>query len=175
MTVAILVGEFLQEKSRVPLLVIVSSAFLPYGVVITDTPIMITNQFWLSPFWMYLHDFGNWLGFGVIIPPFVPAFPLPLLFLGLLWIMLGFYTCRVLHRFYAGQIKAKSAWLSTLGVLVFQIIMTISVVLVAMSGYMTILVIPLPIHTLIVIALLKVEIRRVDGNPVSWWPKSSQT
>ena len=124
---------------------------------------------------MYVHDFGDWLGFGGIIPPFVPYYPLPLLFLGLLWIVFGFYTCRVLHRFYAGQVEAKSAWLSTLGVLVFQTIMTISVVLVAMSDYMIILVIPLPIHTLIVIVLLKVEIRRVDGNPVSWWPKSSQT
>ncbi len=115
------------------------------------------------------------MGFGVIIPPIVPAYPLPLLLLSVLWIMLGFYICWVLHRFYTGQIKAKSAWLSTLGVLVFQIIMTISVVLVVMSGYMTILVIPLPIHTLIVIVLLKVEIRRVDGNPVSWWPRNSQT
>ncbi|MCK4567570.1 MAG: hypothetical protein KAU48_09705 [Candidatus Thorarchaeota archaeon] len=174
MTVAILVGEFLQEKPRVPLLVIVSSAFLPYGVVTTDTAGMSINQFWLFPFWMYLHDFGNWLGFGVIIPPFVPAFPLPLLFLGLLWIMLDFYICRVLHRFYAGQIKAKAAWLSTLGVLAFQTIMTAFIVFISMSDWI-ILVIPLPIHTLIVIVLLKVEIRRVEGNPVSWWPGSSQT
>ncbi len=152
-----------------------SSAFLPYGVVTTDTAAMSTNQYWLFPFWMYLHGFGEWLGLGIIIPPFVPAYPLPLLFLGLLWIVLGFYICRVLHQFYAGQIEAKSAWLSTLGVLVFQIIMTISVVLVAISGYWIILIIPLPIHTLIVMVLLKVEIRRVDGNPVSWWPKSSQT
>lgn len=106
------------------------------------------------------------MGFGVIVPPIVPAYPLPLLLLSLLWVILGFYTCRVLHRFYTGQIKAKSAWLSTLGVLVFQIIMTISVVLIVMSGYMAILVIPLPIHTLIVVVLLKIEIRRVDSNPV---------
>jgi len=152
----------------------VSSAFLPYGVVTTDTPAMSTNQFWLFPFWMYLHDFGNWLGFGVIIHPFVPAYPLPLLFLGLLWIILGFHICRVLPRFYAGQIEAKSAWLSTLGVLVFQIIMTAFIVFIVMSDWI-ILVIPLPIHSLIVLVLLKVEIRRVDGNPVSWWPKSSQT
>ena len=106
------------------------------------------------------------MGFGVIVPPIVPAYPLPLLLLSLLWVILGFYICRVLHRFYTGQIKAKSAWLSTLGVLVFQIIMTISVVLIVMSDYMAILVIPLPIHTLIVVVLLKIEIRRVDSNPV---------
>jgi len=149
-----------------------SSVFLPYGIVTTDTPIMSTNQFWLFPFWMYLHDFGEWLGLGVIIPPFVPVFPFPLLFLGLLQIMLGFYIYRVLHRFYAGQIEAKTAWLSTLGVLVFQTIMTVFIVFISMSDWI-ILVIPLPIHTLIVIVLLKVEIRRVDGNPVSWWPRSS--
>ena len=151
----------------------ISSAFLPYGVVTTNSWGMSTNQFWLFPFWMYLHDFGEWLGLGVIIPPFVPTYPLPLLFLGLLWCALGFYTGKVLHRFYAGQIETKIAWLSTLTVLVFQIIMTISTVLIAMSDYWIILVIPLPIHSLIVLVLLKVEIRRVDGNPVSWWPKSS--
>ncbi len=114
------------------------------------------------------------MGFGVIIPPIVPAYPLPLLLLSVLWIMLGFYICWVLHRFYTGQIKAKSAWLSTLGVLVFQTIMTAFIVFILMSDWI-ILVIPLPIHTLIVIVLLKVEIRRVDGNPVSWWPRNSQT
>ncbi|MCK4279675.1 MAG: hypothetical protein KAW94_03770 [Candidatus Thorarchaeota archaeon] len=162
----------MQKQSRMPLIVMASSVFLPYGIVTTDTPIMSTNQFWLFPFWMYLHDFGNWLGFGVIIPPFVPAFPLPLLFLGLLWIMLGFYICRVLHRFCVGQIEAKSAWLSTLGVLVFQTIMTVFIVFILMSDWI-ILVIPLPIHSLIVLILLKIEIRRVDGNPVSWRPRSS--
>jgi hypothetical protein len=144
----------------------VSSAFLPYGAVTAHTGLMSTNQYWLFPFWMYVHDFGNWLGFGGIMLPFVPLYPLPLLFLGLLWIILGFYTCRVLHRFYAGQIEAKSAWLSTFGVLVFQIIMTASIVFIAMSDWI-VLNIPLPIHTLIVIVLLKVEIRRVDSNHVS--------
>ena len=152
-----------------------SSAFLPYGVVTTDTPIMSTTQFWLFPFWIYLHDFGEWLGLGVIIiPPFMPTSPFPLLSLGLLWCALGFYVGGILHRFYAGQIKAKAAWSSTLHVLVFQIIMTIFIDLIVIPGYWNILVIPLPIHTLIVIVLLKVEIRRVDDNPVSWWPKSSQ-
>ncbi len=152
----------------------VSSTFLPYGAVTAHTGLMSTNQYWLFPFWMYVHDFGNWLGFGGIMLPFVPLYPLPLLFLGLLWIILGFYTCRVLHRFYAGQTEAKPAWLSTLSVLVFQIIMTAFIVFIVMSDWI-ILVIPLPIHSLIVLVLLKVEIRRVDGNPVSWWPKSSQT
>ena len=164
----------MQEKSRVPLFAMVSSAFLPYGVVTAHTLIESTIQFWLFPLWMYVHDFGNWIGFGMIWPSFVPTYPLPLLFLGLLWIILGFHICRVLHRFYAGQIEAKSAWLSTLGVLVFQIIMTAFIVFIVMSDWI-ILVIPLPIHSLIVVVLLKVEIRRVDDNPVSWWPKSSQT
>ena len=148
-----------------PLLVIVSSAFLPYGMVTAGTGIMTTNQYWLFPLWMYVHDFGNWLGFGGIFLPFVPTYPLPLLFLGLLWIMLGFYLCWILHRFHEGQIEAKSAWLSTLGVLAFQIIMTAFIAFIAMSDWI-ILVIPLPIHTLIVIVLLKVEVRRVDSDSV---------
>ncbi|MGY5861227.1 MAG: hypothetical protein RTU09_02470 [Candidatus Thorarchaeota archaeon] len=165
----------MQKKSRVPLFAKVSSAFLPYGVVTAHTLIESTIQFWLFPFWMYVHDFGNWIKVGIIWLSFVPTYPLPLLILGLLWTILGFYICRILHRFYEGQVEAKSAWVLVLRVLVFQIIMTISIALVVMTGYMVVLVIPLPIHTVIVIVLLKVEIRRVDGNPVSWWPKSSQT
>ena len=144
-----------------------SSAFLPYGTVTTHTYIGPTIQFWLFPFWMNIHNPRVWLGLGEIIPPFVPMYPLPLLFLGSLWCALGFYTGWILHLFYAGQIEAKIAWLSTLIVLVFQTIMTVSIVPVIMSDYWIISVIPLPIQTIIVIALLTIEIRRVDSNLLS--------
>lgn len=157
----------MKKQSRLPLFVMASSAFLPYAVVTTGTEIGTTNQYWLFPFWRYVHDFGVWLGPGRIIPPFASTYPLPLLFLGWLWCALGFYTGWILRLFYARQIEAKIAWFSTLIVLVFQTIMTIPIVSVAISNRWNIPVIPLPIQTIIVIALLTIEIRRVDSNLLS--------
>lgn len=151
----------MQKQSRLPLIAVASSILLPYGIVITDTVAMITNQFWLFPLWTYLPVFSNWMGFGIIIPPFLPSFPLLPSVMGLLWCILGLYASRLLHQFYAGQRDAKSVWSPTLIILMLQIIVTIIVGFIDW-GNMLILVIPLPLHFLIVLFLLRMQVQKVN-------------
>jgi hypothetical protein len=68
--------NIVETKSRLPIIAFVSSILLPYGISTAGTPMMTTNQYWLFPLWTYVHDFGTWLGMGVIIPPFLPSFSL---------------------------------------------------------------------------------------------------
>ena len=71
---------------------------------------MTTNQYWFFPLWTYLHDFGNWLEFGFIIPPF--RFLVIILYiLNWLFFILVFIVCIVLMvKAYQGQ-KYKLPWL----------------------------------------------------------------
>ncbi len=151
----------MQKQSRLPLIAVASSILLPYGVVITDTVAMTTNQFWLFPLWAYLPVFSNWMGFGFVIPPFLPSFPLLPSVMGLLWCILGLYASRLLHQFYAGQRDAKSVWLSTLKLLILQIIVTIIAGFIVW-GYGLLLVVPLPLHFLIVLFLLRMQVQKVN-------------
>ena len=155
----------MQKQSCLPLIATASSILLPYGIVTTGTAIMTTNQYWLFPLWTYLHDFENWLGFGFIIPPFLPSFSFLPPVLGLLWCVLGLYVSKVLHQFYASQRDAKSVWLPTLCMLILQITVTIIVGFIVWDGWLP-LVVPLPLHFLIVLFLLRIQVQRVNHERV---------
>ncbi len=156
----------MQKQSRLPHIATASSILLPFGFVTTSTMIETSNQFWLFPLWTYVHDFGNWFGFGVIIPPFSPLFPLLWSILGLIWCVLGLSISKALHQFYASQRDAKSVWLPTIRLLVLQIIVTIIVNFITWYGWL-IVVVPLPLHFLIVLYLLRIQTQRVEQERVS--------
>ena len=143
----------MQKLSRKSLIAIGSSILLPYGVVITGNVIMTTNQFWLFPLWAYLPNFGIW-EFGLIIPSFLPSFPLVPSILGLIWCVLGLYISKALHQVCGGQREAKTVWLLTIRMLMLQIIVTFFVGFIVWYGWL-IMVVPLPLHFLIVLFLLR--------------------
>ena len=133
----------------------VLSLFLPYGVIEVPTWIFSTNQFWLFPFWYYVHDFGVWLGNGVwhFLFPF-PWHEFPLVLLGLMWFVLGLSTSRLLHEFYIGQIQRLQVVLLLVGAFFSQMIMTSLVLLhVYIYGASITHLNPLPVHTLLVLLL----------------------
>ncbi|TFG28348.1 hypothetical protein EU527_17440 [Candidatus Thorarchaeota archaeon] len=134
---------------------------MPYGVVTTSSMIESNNQYWIFPLWTYIHDFGNWLDLGVIIPPFLPSFSLLLPIVGLIWCVLGLYTAMILNQFYNGQRDAKSVWLPTIYLLVLQVIVTTVLGFVVWHVWL-ILVIPLPFHYLIILLLLRAHIKRLN-------------
>lgn len=142
----------MQQQSRLPLIAFVTSILLPYGFMITDSVAITKNQFLLFPLWIYLHGFG-------IVPHFLPTFYLLAPIMGLIWCLLGLYTSKALRQFYADQMDAKSVWLPTISMLMLQIIVTI---IVGFIGFeYLILVIPLPLHFLIVLFLLLIQVQRV--------------
>ena len=146
----------MQKVSRGPLIAVVSGILLPYGLVTANTAIMTQNQYWLFPLWTYLHDFGTWLEYGVIIPPFLPSIDFLLSLLGLIWFAFGFCISMALYRFYSGQIKARSVWLPALSMLILQIVFTIIASFIIWSGWI-VWAIPLPLHALIVLFLLRIK------------------
>ncbi|MHA1935986.1 MAG: hypothetical protein ACW97A_11945 [Candidatus Thorarchaeota archaeon] len=144
----------MRKHQRLPFVAVVFCVLLPYGVNTFDTAFFTTIQAWMFPFWYYIHDFGQWLGFGRIIPVFIdPMYPLPLVLLGLLWFILGLSTSMLLHALYLDQIQQRSAILLLLGGLVSQLIITHLVFLYVLD-YIVGYTIPLPIHTLLVLLLI---------------------
>jgi len=137
------------------------SILLPYGIVTTDTVGMTIIQVWLFPLWNYVHDFGNWMGFGVITPPFLPSFPLLPSILGVIWCGLGIYVSKSLHQYKLGQRGKMSVWILILGSLILQIIATIILGFVVWGNYLQ-WVVPLPIHFLIILFLLLLQTHRVN-------------
>jgi len=148
--------EFLTDYSRESQIAIAASILLPYGTVTVSTMIFTTNQYWLFPLWTYLHDFGNWLEFGVIIPPFLPSFSYLLSILGVIFLILGLYFSRALNQVLSGQRERKSLQIRVLCYLFLQIISTIFVSL-TMWGVSVVLIIPLPFQSLIVLYLSRHE------------------
>jgi hypothetical protein len=117
---------------------------------------MTQNQYWLFPLWIYLHDFGGSLDYGIIIPPFSASHEFLLSFLGLIWCAFGFCISMALYRFYSNQTKARLVWLPALSMLILQIGLTISAAFIIWSGWI-VYVIPLPLNALVVLFLLWIE------------------
>jgi hypothetical protein len=157
----------LQKISRGPFIAVASSIFLPYGVVTSNTAIETQNQFWLFPFWMYVHDFGNWMGYGRIVPPLLTTttYPLLVLFLGIIWFAFGFCISMALYRFYSNQMQARLVWLPALSMLTLQICLTTIAAFIIWSGWI-VYVIPLPLGALVVLFLLWFEMRRMADEKI---------
>ncbi|MFW9833508.1 MAG: hypothetical protein ACFFEK_05910 [Candidatus Thorarchaeota archaeon] len=151
-----------QKLSRLPFIAFLSSLLLPYGIVIADTWIMTPIQIWLFPLWSYVNDFGIWLGLGILVPPFLPSFPILPSFSGLAWVIIGLYSSRVLQHVYDGQEDAGVLWQLALRLLVIQVIATIIVSFIAWYGWL-IIVVPLPLHFVIVLYLTRLQIQRVES------------
>jgi len=151
----------LQKISRGPLIAVASSILLPYGVVTTNTAIETQAQHWLFPLWTYVHDFGVWLDYGVIIPPFSASVESLLSLLGLIWFAFGFCISMALYRFYSGQTKARLVWLPALSMLVLQTGLTIIAAFIVWSEWIA-YVIPLPLSALIALSLLRIKVQGVD-------------
>lgn len=122
---------------------------------------MTQNQFWLFPLWTYVHDFGVWLGYGAIIPPFSASIGFLLSLLGLIWFAFGFGISMAVHRFYSGQMKARLVWLPAISMLILQIAFTIITSFIIWSGWI-VWAIPVPLHALVVLLLVRLKIQRVD-------------
>lgn len=154
-----------QKMSRLLFIVYVLAMLLPYGVVLASTWIFTTNQYWLFPIGFYVNDFGNWLGFGMFIPFFIIS-ALPIIqFSGLVWWTLGLYVSRKLQLVYYNKADAKSLWDLSLRLLVVQVVATIIVSFVAWYGWLAI-VVPLPLHFLIVLYLTRLRIQQVQNTQV---------
>jgi hypothetical protein len=127
---------------------------LPYGVREPGAPFFTPLQEWIFPFCYYIHDFGQWLGPGIIIPVFNPTYSLPLVLLGLglLWFVLGLSTSALLHALYLGQIQQRPVILLLLIALASQLIITYFVFSYVFD-YTLDFAIPLPFHTLLVLTL----------------------
>jgi hypothetical protein len=151
-----------QKLSRLPLVVFVLAMLSPYGIALVNTAIFTTNQYWLFPLWIYLTDLGNWLGFGVFVPFFILTFQPLMQFLGLIWCGLGVYVSRMLQHVYDEEKDSKSLWNLTLRLLVIQVIVTIIVSFVAWYGWL-IIVVPLPLHFLIVLYFTRLQIQQVES------------
>ncbi|MFX1578338.1 MAG: hypothetical protein ACFFBJ_01740 [Promethearchaeota archaeon] len=153
------------RESRLSYIAFLSSLLLPYGLVITDTAIMTRLEIYLFPLWSYENDLGNWMGLGIIVPPFLPSFPIfPPLF-GLVWCLVGLYCSRALQHVYDGQEDAITLWQLTLRLLILQVIATIIVSFVAWYGWF-IIVVPLPLHFLIVLYLTRLRILQTERTQV---------
>jgi hypothetical protein len=146
-------GDTMERKSLITSIVVLTSILLPYGVVTADTPAMTINQYWLFPLWIYLHDFGNWLGFGTIIPPFLTSFSVIPSIAGLIWCVLGIFLAMNLNQVFRGQIDAKTVWTRAVYLLVVQVLLTIGLSLIVWAIWI-ILVVPTPFYILFVIGVL---------------------
>jgi len=147
----------MKKQSRLSYIAIASSILLPYGFVMTYTPIFRTNLYWLFPLWTY---FGT-LEYGRFGGPFSPSFSLILPQLGLIWCVAGLYVSRALHQLYAGQRDAKSVWIPTISILILQVVVTYIVSFFVWDFFF---LAPLPLHFLIVLFLLLIQVQRVTRN-----------
>jgi len=150
----------MRDFSRESQIAMAASILLPYGTVTANTWIFTSNQYWLFPLWSYVHDFGNWLGFGVIIPPFLPSFSYLISILGVIFLMLGLYISILLNQVLFGLREKKSFQILALCFLLLQIISTILVTTI-MWGVSVVLSIPLPVQPLIVLFLSRRESQHI--------------
>jgi hypothetical protein len=142
----------MEKHSRLLYVSMLLSVLLPYGVITYSTAIFSTNQQWLFPFWYFIHDFGEWLGFGLIVPVFIDRwYPLPLVLLGLTLFVLGLASSKLLHELNLGNEGRNQVILILIAALVSQLVMTYLIMLQGRS-FSSISAIPVPIHTLIVLA-----------------------
>jgi len=149
------------ERSHFPVIAVLTSILLPYGVVTTQSMIESTNQFWLFPLLIYVHDFGNWLGYGIIIPAILPSDidpPLPPIS-GIVWCAIGLYTSLLLYQFYKSRRDARSVWLPTLIALIIQAATTSILSFFVVREWSPIIV-PLPLHFLIVLYFTRIQIQK---------------
>lgn len=143
----------MEKHLRVPHVAMVLSILLPYAIIEEPTWIFSTNQQWLFPFWYYIHDYGVWFEHGIFkfLYPF-PWYEFPLVFLGILWFVLGLSISKLLHELYLGRIQQRFFVLLLLGALASQVMMT-SIVLLQVYIFTLDYVMPLPVHTLLVLIL----------------------
>lgn len=154
-------GVFIMERPHFPIIVVLTSILLPYGVVTTQSMIESTNQFWLFPLWMYVHDFGTWLGYGIIIPAILPSVVAPPLppSSGIIWCVLGLYTSLLLYQFYKNRRDARSVWLPTLIAMIIQAGTTMILGFFVLREWSPVTV-PLPLHFLIVLYYTRILIQK---------------
>jgi hypothetical protein len=148
----------MQRHSLLLYTTIVSSILLPYGLVTYDTVLMITYQYWLFPLWIYIQNSSSYL--TTVIPTLSLSFPLLLSVLSLFWCGLNLYTSYSLYQCSVGQMNTKSVWILTLFLLILQTIVTVVVGFLVWGSWLEI-VIPLPLHFLIVLFLLWFQVHIV--------------
>ena len=131
-----------------------SAVFLPYAVVTAPTMIESVNQFWLFPFWTYIHDLWEWMELGIIFPAYIYPKPLALFYLGLVWLSIGLITSLFTFRVWYDQVKIQIMKRDIIMVLIIQVILTMLIVSAYWDSLMGPLIIPLPLHTAVVSILL---------------------
>jgi len=149
----------MQKRTGLTLITTASSVLLPYGVVTANTVGMTTHQYWLFPLWAYLPSFGDW-EFGLIIPPFLPSFPLVPSIFGLIWCVLGLYINYVMHQYYENKRDADSVRFLTQVLLVLQSLTVVFVGFTMRNEYL-LYAVPLPVHFLVVLFLLRNGVKEI--------------
>lgn len=149
----------MQKRTGLTLITTVSSVLLPYGVVTTSTVAMTTHQYWLFPLWIYLPNFGIW-EFGFIMPPFLSIYHLLPSIFGLIWCVLGLYINYVMHQYHENKRDADSVRFLTQVLLVLQSL-TVVIVGFTMINEFYRYVIPLPVHFLGVLFLLRNGVKEI--------------
>jgi len=139
----------------------VTSIFLPYGAVTTSTVAMTTNQYWLFPLWIYVYDFSNWLNWSFVSPPFLSIYHIVPSVFGLIWSGLGLYTIYAMHQYYKNKRTVDSVRFLTQ---LFLVLQSLTVVLLGLTmiGEYPLYVVPLPIHFLVVLFLIRNRVKAVD-------------
>lgn len=154
-------GVIMHNQKCLTVILVATSIFLPYGVVTTSTVAMTTNQYWLFPLWIYVYDFSNWLNWSFIIPPFLSIYHIVPSVFGLIWSVLGFYTIYAMHQHYENKRNVDSVRFLTQVFLVLQSLTVIIIGYSLMNEYL-LYVVPLPIHFLVVLFLIRNPVKDVD-------------
>ena len=150
----------MQQQKGLTVILTATSVLLPYGAVTTSTVAMTTNQYWLFPLWIYVHEFTYYLNWSVMIPPFWSVYHLIPSIFGLIWCGLGFYIIYAIHPYYENKRDAASVRFLAQVLLVLQSVSAVIVGFTMMGEYL-LYGFPLPVHFLIVLFLLRNSVRNI--------------
>jgi hypothetical protein len=135
-------------------LIFVSSLVFPCAVMESAAEIGPLMQYWIFPFGVYYHDYGEWLGLG----RFQFALEYPFSFfniIAVIWVIIGMILATVVTRFRGSKKLTKKRFTILILLLSLQIVLPIVVVLLVWQY--PYYVFPLPIPFLVAIFLLRRE------------------
>jgi hypothetical protein len=132
--------------------IIVSSLVFPCAIIESPTWIGTHNQYWIFPFGVYIHDYGQWLGLGRF--HFVFEYPISyFIIIAVIWVIIGLILTAVIMKFRGSKKLTKKMFTILILLLSLQIVGPIVVILLGFQ--LVTYIIPLPIPFLVAILLLR--------------------
>ena len=150
-----------KQKDLVTIFMVASHILLPYGAITTSTVAMTTNQYWLFPLWIYMYDFANWLNWSFVLPPFLSIYHIVPSVFGLIWCGFGFYIIHIIRQYFDNKRAVDSVRFLAQVLLVLQSLSVVIIGISLLNEYL-LYVVPLPIHFLIVLFLLRSKVKDVE-------------